>query len=148
MKLTAEKQHSFLLKRFHILCTRAGMQMYEKQVLVGSFGHESSKDMSNAELMQACTSLERAIEPEIVKMEIWRKRVIASVGGWMKLVGYGTGMEKIKAIARRASGVDDFNKIPVERLINIYNTFLHKQKDWKNIGELVSEELTTLSHLN
>ena len=148
MKLTAEKQHSFLLKRFHILCTRAEMQLYEKQALVGSFGHESSKDMSNVELMQACASLERAIEPEIVKMEIWRKRVIASVGGWMKLVGYGTGIDKVKSITCRASGFDDFNKIPVERLINIYNTFLRKQKDWKNIGELVNEELTTLSNLN
>ncbi|MBV5327225.1 MAG: hypothetical protein JZU65_06225 [Chlorobium sp.] len=148
MKLTADKQHSFLLKRFHILCTKAGMQLYEKQAMVGSYGHESSRDMTNAELMQACTVLERAIEPELVKMEIWRKRVIGSVGGWMRLVGRGNNIDMIKAISCRASGFDDFNKIPIDRLVNIYNTFLKKQKDWKNIGELVTEELTTLTHLN
>lgn len=148
MKHTIEKQHAYLLKRFHVLCTKAGLQLYDKQVLVGSFGHESSRDMSNEELLQACTILEREIEPQLVKLDKWRKRAMASVGGWMKLVGYGTGIDKIKAISCRATGYEEFNQIPIDRLVNIYNTFLKKQNDWKNIGELVTEELTTLSNLN
>lgn len=148
MRLTIEKQHAYLLKRFHILCTKAGMHVYEKQGLVGSFGHESSRDMTNEELLKACTMLERELDPELVKIDKWRKRAMASIGGWMKLVGYGYGTDKIKSIACRASGYAEFNQIPIERLINIYNTFLAKQKDFKNIGELVTEELTTLSNLN
>ncbi len=124
------------------------MHLYEKEVLVGSFGHESSRDMTPAELMKACTMLERELEPELAKLDKWRKRTMASIGGWMKLTGYGYGTDKIKAIACRASGYADFNEIPLERLINIYSAFLKKQKDWKNIGDLVTEELTTLANLN
>jgi hypothetical protein len=124
------------------------MYAYEKEVLVGSFGHESSRDMTPAELMQVCRMLEQQLEPELAKLDKWRKRAMASIGGWMKLVGYGYGIDKIKATACRASGYAEFNQIPLERLINIYSAFLKKQKDWKNVGELVTEELTNLSNLN
>ena len=50
----------------------------------------------------------------------------------------GYGVESSAAIACRATRYENFNKIPAERLRNLYNTFLNKQKDSKTIDELVS----------
>jgi len=49
----------------------------------------------------------------------------------------------IKGIACRASGYDDFNKIPKERLRNLYYAFNNKVKDAKRVNSLTGAMDTT-----
>ena len=82
----------------------------------------------------------------ITEADIWRKRVIAAVCGYLDEKGYGYSDENkvvvAKATACRAAGVEAsaFNKIPVLKLREIYNAFLKMRK---TAGESVkvAEEL-------
>ena len=51
-------------------------------------------------------------------------------------------IDTIKGIACRASGYSDFNKIPTERLRNLYNCFLKKQRDEKAVQSIADEYIT------
>lgn len=69
----------------------------------------------------------------------WRKRVLASVGGWLKLVGYPqSSTTYIKKIATQAAGseYDDFNRIPIKRLQELYNAFLDRQNAIRRVKKL------------
>lgn len=69
-------------------------------------------------------------------LNIWRKRLIAAIGGWLTMTGKQGGLEMIKAIACRAAQKDDFNAIPKGQLVSLYNAFVQKQKDLKTVKEL------------
>lgn len=66
----------------------------------------------------------------------WRKRLIASIGGWLQLSGKEGGIEAIKAIACRAAGKSDFNDIPKGKLVSLYNAFLLKQNDLQTVKNM------------
>ena len=66
----------------------------------------------------------------------WRKRLIASIGGWLQLSGKEGGIEAIKAIACRAAGKSDFNDIPKGKLVSLYNAFLQKQNDLQTVKNM------------
>lgn len=81
--------------------------------------------------------------PHFLKQEdIWRRRVIASICGYLDVKGYDyKSSEKVKvakATACRAAGVssDAFNRIPVLQLREIYNAF---RKMSNTFGSAVSE---------
>lgn len=78
----------------------------------------------------------------------WRKRVMASVGGYLKLMGNESNANIIKSIACRSTGYDTFNAIPASRLMNVYNTFLNKQKDYKALDKEMQRELANKMLLN
>jgi len=59
----------------------------------------------------------------------WRKRLMASIYGFLRLMNKKASPELVKGIACRAAKVDNFNKIPKQRLITLYATFTHMQKD-------------------
>lgn len=69
-------------------------------------------------------------------LNIWRKRLIASIGGWLTATGKQGGLEMIKAIACRAAQKDDFNAIPKQQLVSLYNAFVQKQKDLKTVNNI------------
>lgn len=83
---------------------------------------------------------EAAVKPKVHRipseMNQWRKRLIASIGGWMRLSGKEGGIEAIKAVACRAAGKSDFNNIPKGQLVSLYNAFLLKQKDIQTVKNL------------
>ncbi len=62
--------------------------------------------------------------------DIWRKRVIASIFGFMNKMGKPTDIDKVKGIATRAAGkeYDTFNKISRGKLQALYNYFLEAQR--------------------
>ncbi|MDR2836528.1 MAG: hypothetical protein LBV69_10135 [Bacteroidales bacterium] len=73
-----------------------------------------------------------------IELDKWRKRLIASIGGWLKLTNQ-TGnneIEQIKKIACNASGFAKFNEIPKQRLISLYYAFNQKQKDIKKVNDI------------
>jgi len=148
MKTTCDRQQAWLLKRFHTLCTRIGMSADEKATLIGGFGVESSRDMSAEQLQVACDALDKRIDPQIVELDKWRKRVMAAVGGWLSITSQTQGADRIKAIACRATGHKTFNDITKDRLINIYYSFLKKQKDFKAVEGITREQLEELTYLN
>ncbi len=141
MTTIMDKQQKWLLRQFHTLCTRLGMTEEEKRALIGGYGVESSKDIDNHDLMDLCHTLELQLNKGVKEADILRKRVIASIGGWLRLTGKQHNIDTIKGIACRATGYQSFNKIPAERLRNLYNTFRNKQKDMDAAERIAMEFL-------
>lgn len=124
-----DKNQKWLLRQFHTLCSRSGMSPDEKMSLLSSYGHLSSKDMSDDQLKDACHHLEMKINPKVADQDKWRKRVMASVGAYIRFCGKEESVSLIHSIACRATGYTSFNDIPVERLRNIYSAFNRKVTD-------------------
>ncbi len=139
MATITQQNQKWLLKKFHTLCSRLGMSAEDKLALLGGYGVESSKDLTNDELTQICDALNDTLNPEDKKRNQARKRVIAAIGGWLRLIGMtdkARDLDYIKGVACQATKVDNFNKISFERLTTIYNMFLRKQKDAKSVNEV------------
>ncbi|MBS2100680.1 hypothetical protein [Carboxylicivirga linearis] len=88
------------------------------------------------------------VKKRTTDVDKWRKRVMASVGGYLKLMGRESNANLIKKIACRATGYDNFNAIPPSRLMNVYNTFLNKQQDFKQLTKEMQYELASKTLLN
>ena len=140
MASITQQNQKWLLKKFHSLCFRLGMSADEKLALLSGYGVESSKDLSNENLTKICEALNDILNPEDARRDKMRKRVIAAIGGWLRLIGKGNEcMEYIKSVACRAAKIDNFNQISLERLTTIYNMFLRKQRDAKNINAVAGQ---------
>jgi len=142
--------HKAQLKRFHTLCSRLGMGTEDKRAIIDSFGYDSSSDMQTNELLQINADLQKLVNPKRDKFDTWRKRVMASIGGWLQTIGKQGDEKYIKAIALRATGnqYESFNKIPMNRLVSLYNNFLRKQQDFKTVGDLAADEIELLKSMN
>jgi hypothetical protein len=145
---TKRSEHAWLLKMFHTKCTMCNIGVDEKYAMVASYGHDSSRDMTVSELADANRKLDVMLNPELTETDMWRKRVMGAIGGWLKVMSIEQGADKLKAIACRASGFGSFNEIPKERLVNLYYAFLKKQKDFKAVEGIAKEELENLTFLN
>ena len=86
MKTIVEKQQKFLLKKFHVLCGQLGLDREFKKDIIQPYGVESSRDLSAKELMDICTKLEQTLNPQLIDLDTWRKRLIASIGGWLRVI--------------------------------------------------------------
>ena len=131
--------HKKVLKKFHTLCSVCGMTKDEKMALVASYGVDSSADIDTHDLIDLCAKLqEKAGKPEMDRL---RKRAMAAIGGYLRLTGQYESQALMKGIACRATGYERFNKIPAERLRNLYSCFSNKQKDIKAVEGLTNEML-------
>ena len=140
MATVTAQQQKWLLKKFHTLCARLNMDADMKLALISGYGVESSKDLTNAELLELCDKLNEIANPEDAKIDKMRKRVIAAIGGWLRMIGKGDeGINYIKGGACQAAKVDNSNKIPLERLTSTNNMSLRKQKDAKSVNEVVGK---------
>ena len=119
-----------LLRAFHAICASKGMKPYEKRTILDSYGVESSTELSGWQLNEIIAKLNADEANEGNK---WRRRVMASIGGYLKLTGGVNKAAYIFAMALQATGCEysHFNKIPIKRLQNLYYHFLQKQKDFK-----------------
>lgn len=82
------------------------------------------------------------------EMDKLRKRVIAAIGGYYKQIGQENNIEYIKATACKATGYKSFNRIPKERLRNVYNAFTKMQKDFKQVDSINEAQLKRMALLN
>lgn len=140
MATITQQNQKWLLRKFHSLCARLNMDADMKLALLSDYGVESSKDLTNEELTDVCDRLNGILNPCDAKRDKMRKRVIAAIGGWLRLIGKeGEGIDYIKGIACRAAKVENFNHIPLERLMTIYNMFLKRQKDAKAVNEVAGQ---------
>ncbi len=77
-----------------------------------------------------------------------RKRVIASIFAYFEKIGQKVSIDYVKAVACRSTGYGDFNKIPPERLRNVYNSFNNKVKDFESVSKITQQKLARMYHLN
>lgn len=115
---------------------------------------DSLSELSTVEYGSMTRKMQQAVDAlkneKAATMDTARKRVIASIGGLLKLQGKPQNIRYIKAIALQATGnqYSNFNEIPLQRLNSLYNGFNQQQKDFKNIKNLdLSKPLDELKYM-
>lgn len=139
MATITQQNQKWLLKKYHSLCYRLNMTADDKLALLSAYGVESSVDLTNGQLTEICDRLNDILNPEDAKRDKMRKRVIAAIGGWLRLIGKEECVAYIKSVACRAAKTENFNHISLERLTTIYNMFLKRQKDAKAVNEVAGQ---------
>jgi len=137
-----------LRRRFHILLSQAALGKEDKLDLLSGYGATSSSDLDAHQLLELCNTIEKLMQPDAAEMDRLRKRLIAAIGAWLRIMGREENINIIKAIACRAGKAKSFNRISKERLISLYSAFVHKKKDMRFVNELTSEELSHLTLSN
>lgn len=143
-----------LIKDLHVQKHKCGMNDDEYNCSLFEFGVESSLEMSIEQLKEAVNLLAnkaKGFTPQTEdekKLDKWRKMVMAAIGGYLTAVNLNQSSDYIKAMACQSTGYDNFNKIPLLRLQNVYYTFLQKQKDAHKIDYITSELIVPLTTLN
>lgn len=149
MTTLIDKHQRLLLKKFHTLCGKAGISQDEKRAMVRSYGHESSKDLTAHELIDVCDKLDRMMRPDLVEMDKYRKRLIASIFAWREAMGDKPTMPYVKAIACQAAETEKgFNSIPLGKLQSLYNAFNKKTRDLSMVEKLTADELEYKTWVN
>lgn len=133
-----DKIHKDLVKKYHTLAGQLGMTDEDKRALLSQYNVESSRDLSQHQLIDVCACLSREIERRDghQSMDALRKRLIAVVGKYLTACGKSeVSISYIKGVACRSCGIREFNRIPRERLRSLYGAFMLKLKDIKNVEE-------------
>lgn len=155
MKTTTDIEKNKLHKRYFALSRELNYDRVDRQVKMMTYGVDSSCDLSAPQLRQLCIEMEAELQTKkqeqknsAFALDKHRKRVMAAIGGWLKLTGQESSAQLIYAIACRSTGHRSFNDIPASRLNNIYKEWLNKQKDFKNVNYVAAEELAFLASNN
>lgn len=137
---TMDSIHKGILKKFHTLCSVLGLSEDEKRAIVESYGVESSRDMDTHDLINVCANLSDQVNKKnsTGDLDKLRKRVMAAIGSYLHSVGKESNASIIKGIACRATGYEEFNKIPRERLRNLIATFNNKVKDEQGVNDVLA----------
>ncbi len=140
---TMDQIHRDLLRKFHTLCSVLGYDEETKRAVLSSWGVESSRELDQHQLIDICAKMSAQVNEKqgTARLDKLRKQAMASIGGWLRQTGQTEGLSKIKGIAMRATGYEDFNKIPRERLRNLIATFNNKVKDARAIDALTDSLL-------
>lgn len=139
---TMDQIHRGLQKKYHSLCAVLGMTAEERKALLSAYGVESSCDLDQHQLIDLCAKLSEEAEKREGKKSVYvlRRRVMASIGQWLRLTGKEGSVSLIKGIACRATGYSDYNRIPVERLRNLIYLFNNKAKDAGSVAQVEEAE--------
>lgn len=144
-----DKMHKQLLKQYHTLCSILKMSREDKVALLSGYNVESSRDLSQHQLVDLCAHLSKLIAETkgVGSMDVQRKRLIGVIGSYIELRGGDRyNQPLIKAIACRAAGVESFNAIPRQRLQSLYNAFAQQCRDMRTARQLDQHELSALTH--
>lgn len=136
-----EKTHKQLLKKFHVLLAQANINNDGKQAILSSYNVESSKDLTSYELLEICELIEKKTNPSVAELDLWRKRLLAAVGGYLKAADVVADNEivLIKKVACIAAKKTEFNQIPLDRLKGLYNAFKNRESDILTINKLTEQ---------
>lgn len=142
METLMEKQRKGLLKKFHTLCSKNGIDAVGKEAILSGYGVNSSRELSAHELLDICDKLDRMSNKNLAELDVWRKRVIASIFSYCKAMERDTNINVVKAIAVRAAGAKKgFNSIPLYRLRSLYSTFTKNTKDIRAVGMITISKI-------
>lgn len=131
-----------LIKKYHTLAGQLGMTTEERSSLLALYNVESSRDLSQHQLVDVCACLARELDKIHGRdsMDALRKRLIAVIGKYLKACGKSeVNISYIKATACRAAEIKEFNRIPRERLRSLYGAFSIKLKDIKRVEAMYKE---------
>lgn len=129
-------------RKLHYLCKTLGINkdMLEGMVLDYTNGRTMhSRQMYKEECAEMLNFLDRTLNPkserrtgagkaDFVTLDRKRKGVIKAIFAYLEQQGMQPTMEYVKAIACRAAGKDDFNKLSPAELSRIYAEFCKKQR--------------------
>lgn len=144
MKTIEEKETSRLIKKYHVMANQTGMDTEERKAFLKEFtGKQSSKDCTYRELMEVCAVLEQMINPKVKQADYWRKRVLSACGRYVKALGNANhnNANYVKAIICRSAKVkvEDFNRIPINKLQALYNSFSYMARTMKKVMDDAEE---------
>lgn len=124
-------------KQLMTILTKIGVTEPERRNLILDWTDgrtNSTKELTNSELDGLCDLLNKRIKEHQSEMDVYRKRLIAVLFSLQKKYNRLAGKTKeqqilyIKKIACIAASVEDFNKIPKQSLISLYNAFVKENK--------------------
>ena len=131
-----------------------GMEPEEmKEMLVLQFTNNRTAhigDMKKIEFAEMTTAMAEKINlAKYGDCDKWRKRVMASVGAWLKALNKESNMQQIIGIACRAAGkYKRFNDIPASRLRDVYYEFVRKRKVIENATDITEAITAELEMMN
>ena len=143
-----DQEQKRLLKKFHTLLAKAGVDAAGKEAILSGYGVESSKELTAYELLEVCNKLDKMINPKVAELDRWRKRVIASIFNYFGALGIRSDMNRVKGTAARAASVETFNDIPLEQLRAVYSAFTKKAKTVEQVDVVTEEMLKEISSQN
>ena len=143
-----DQEQKRLLKKFHTLLAKAGVDAAGKEAILSGYGVESSKELTAYELLEVCNKLDKMINPKVAELDRWRKRVIASIFGYFNALGIQSDMNRAKGTAARAASVETFNDIPLEQLRAVYSAFTKKAKTVEQVDVVTEEYIKDIKLLN
>jgi hypothetical protein len=126
-----EDRKAKLVIQYHAICVISGTNESMQRRIKDSYGVKHINELAEEKIIKVIAELQRI-------PDMWRKRVIAAIFGWLSLTGQSSNIEMVKAIACRSASHDDFNQIPVPRLRDVYNEFCKKEKINSNASALKS----------
>lgn len=133
--------HNKLLRQYHTICRILGIDAEERRAIASGYGVNSSKDLTNQQLVELLTKLHGDAHR-------WRRRVMAVIGAYLRRINYTENADTIKAVACRAAGYDDFNRIPVSRLRSVYYEFLRRNKTADGVDNEIAFIEQSIAQLN
>lgn len=131
-----DKVQRDLIRKYHAVAASAGLSESERYAILSSYGVESSRDLTQHQLIDVIATISSNLNEHQDRL---RKRLIASIGRYLRTAGYAENIDTIKATAVRASGYDSFNKIPPERMRSLIFAFNHKVRDLESVNEITEE---------
>lgn len=136
MKTFIETQKNALLRKYHALLRRGGVNDEERLALLSAYGVESAKELNVYELTELCDTLYRAVV-NTDEADRWRKRLIAAIDQYLRAMGHrGGNLPEIKAVACRAAQAENFNRIGTDRLKSLYNAFKRRTADLHQVDAM------------
>lgn len=126
-----------LIKKYHLLCRRLGLDENAREAMLEQYGVASSKDLSTKQLSSLCLTLSSPDKSN--KAQQLRKIVIGAIISFLDQEREGfkewdsrRKIEYAKNTALNAAGMphDSFNQIPETKLRNIASMF-NKMKNKK-----------------
>lgn len=129
-----------LCGRSHSLCAQLGMSDDERRtMLMQSFGVDTTSKLKYGDLLCLCDRLENLVSARKTEsdkshdheLDHARKRLIASIGSYLRETRQAENIDVIKAIACRAAKVDRFNEIALADLKCLSATFRAKARTAK-----------------
>lgn len=144
MKTTIKRRK--LLAKYHLLCQQLGMTEEDRIAqLENCYNVTSSRELTDRQLIDAIDSLLQAMHSDA---HIWRRRVMAAIGAYLRRMNLPENADNIKSIACRAANVSNFNRIPVSKLRALYNEFAKQNRAGEECIQIKAMLENELSILN
>lgn len=151
MKTTISAYKKALLRKYHTVCRDLGITEQEKEAIKESFGVNSSRSLSENQLINLIDRLVKGADQTKTHKsqgDLWRKRTMAAVGAWLRIMNKTEDADTLKAIICRASGFSNFNRIPIGKLRSVYYEFVQKSKTTCTTRQVKNDLLEYLKFTN